>query len=161
VAAVISVIALIIGHRLGERDGEAATNFGYLITFAAAGALTISALVLVFGFFRGDFSMLYVAENHSTDVSKLAWLYQLSGLWAGREGSLLFWGWLLSLFASWVAYRRMDETDALSNMGRMVTNVILALFGAAMLLTAQPAVQGDTAQLLGPGGELVGEAANS
>ncbi len=60
---------------------------------------------------------MYVVENHSTDVSSLAWLYKLSGLWAGREGSLLFWAWLLAMFAAWIAYRRMDITDRLSNMG--------------------------------------------
>ncbi|TLM97801.1 MAG: cytochrome C assembly protein, partial [Actinobacteria bacterium] len=59
----------------------------------------------------------------------------LSGLWAGREGSLLFWSWLLSLFIAWVAYKRMSETDDLSNMGIMVSNVILALFCVAMLFS--------------------------
>ena len=131
------------------------------MTFAAMASLTIASLVVVFAFFRGDYSLLYVAENHSTDVSRLAWLYQLSGWWAGREGSLLFWAWLISLFAAYVAYRRMDETDDLSNMGLMVTNVVLALFGAAMLFSEpnQP-FKATPAQLLGPAGELVGEGAS-
>jgi len=160
VAAVVSVIALLVGRKMGEKAGEGATNFGYMMTFAAMAALTISSLVLVFAFFRGDYTILYVAENHSTDVSRLAWLYQLSGWWAGREGSLLFWAWLLSLFASWVAYRRMDKTDDLSNMGLMVTNIVQSLFGAAMLFSGpnQP-FKATPAQFLGAGGELVGEAA--
>jgi len=161
VAAVISVIALLVGRRMGEKAGEGATNFGYIMTFAGMACLTIASLVLVFAFFRGDYSLLYVAENHSTDVSKLAWLYQLSGLWAGREGSLLFWAWLISLFASYVAYRRMEETDDLSNMGLMVTNVIQALFGAAMLFSQpnQP-FKATPAMFLDASGQLVGEAAS-
>src|SRR5690606_27821223 len=123
------------GRKMGPKAGEGATNFGYIMTFAGMACLTIASLVIVFAFFRGDYSLLYVAENHSTDVSRLAWLYQLSGIWAGREGSLLFWAWLLSVFAAYVAYRRMGETDDLSNMGLMVTNVVQALFGAAMLFS--------------------------
>lgn len=160
-AAVVSVIALFVGHRMGEKAGEGATNFGYIMTFTGMGALSISSLVMVAAFFRGDYSLLYVAENHSTDVSGLAWLFQLSGWWAGREGSLLFWAWLIALFASWVAYKRMDKTDALSNMGLMVTNIVQVLFGAAMLFSGpnQP-FKATPVQLLGAGGELVGEAAS-
>ncbi len=89
------------------------------------GALTVAVLLMVVAFFTPNYTFYYVAQNHSTDVSSLAWLYKLSGLWAGREGSFLLWAWLLSLFASWVAYKRLEFTDALSNMGLMVTNIVL------------------------------------
>ncbi len=92
------------------------------------GALTVSVFILVVAFFQENFFFRYVAENHSTDVSNLSWLYKLSGLWAGREGSLLFWAWLLAMFAAYVAYRRLSITDELSNMGIMVVNVVTILF---------------------------------
>jgi len=159
IAVFVAVFALLWGRKLGERDGEGVTNIGYIATFAAMGALTVGVMVLLFGFMRGDFSILYVAENHSTDVSGLSWLYDISGLWAGREGSLLFWAWLVSVFASYVAYRRMDKTDELSNMGLMVTNVVLGLFTGAMIFSDpnQP-FKNTPAELLGAGGELVGVA---
>lgn len=161
IAVIVSAGALLWGRKLGKRDGETVTNIGYLATFAAAGALTVSVLILMFAFFRDDFSIQYVASNHSTDVSSLAWLYDLSGVWAGREGSLLFWAWLLALFISYVAYRRLDKTDELSSMGIMVSNVVLGLFTGAMIFSAenQP-FQATPAQFLGAGGELVGAAAN-
>lgn len=134
-SALIAVGALLWGRSLGERDGEAVTNAGYLATFASAAAFTIATLTMVVAFFSDNWSFLYVVENHSTDVSSLSWLYTLSALWAGREGSLLFWAWLLALFAAWVGYQRMDKTDDLSNMGLMVTNFILALFGIAMMFS--------------------------
>ena len=134
-ASLVSIGALIIGHLMGPKKGESLTNAGYLATFAVAGALTIATLIMVFAFFRQDFTFFYVAENHSPDVSSLAWLYKLSGLWAGREGSFLMWSWFISLYASFVAWKRLEFTDALSNMGVMVTNVVLALFSAAMLFS--------------------------
>ena len=148
------------GHKLGPKQGDSITNVGYLATFAAMAALTVAVLLLVVAFFRPDYSFYYVAENHSTDVSSLAWLYKLSGLWAGREGSFLFWAWMLSLFASWVAYKRLEFTDALSNMGLMVTNVVLTLFAAGMMFSEpNNPFKMTPATLLDPAtGQLIGEA---
>jgi cytochrome c-type biogenesis protein CcmF len=157
-AALVSIGALILGHLQGRKRGESLTNTGYIATFAAAGALTISILIMTFAFFRGDFTFMYVAQNHSPDVSSLAWLYTLSGVWAGREGSFLLWAWFISLFASFVAWKRIEFTDPLSNMGVMVTNIVLALFAAAMLfsesnapfkLTPLSALDPNTHQLVG------------
>jgi len=134
VAALVSIGSLLLGDRAGEREGESVTNIGYLATFAITGGLTLAVVVLVTAFFRSDFSFLYVIENRSTDVSSLAWLYKLSGMWAGREGSLLFWAWLLSLFAGYVAYKRLQVTDRLSNMALMVTNCVQGLFLASLFI---------------------------
>ena len=159
-SSVVAAIALILGRNQGESQGEGATNVGYLATFGALAFYTIACAVMLSALFRQDFTFLYVAENHSTDVSNLRWLYTLSGLWAGREGSLMFWAWLLSMFAAYVAYKRMQVTDALSNMGVMVTNVILALFGAAMLFS-QPnnPFKASPPEMLGPNGELLAQTA--
>ena len=135
ISALVSIGSLLWGNSLGPKQGESITNVGYLATFAAMAALTVAVLVMVIAFFRPDYSFYYVAQNHSTDVSSLAWLYKLSGLWAGREGSFLFWAWVLSLFAAWVAYKRLEFTDALSNMGLMVTNIVLTLFTAGMMFS--------------------------
>ena len=163
-AALVSIIALLMGHLAGKKNGEGATNVGYIATFVAAGALTISILIMVFAFFREDFTFLYVAQNHSTDVSGLSWLYKLSGLWAGREGSFLLWAWLISLYAAWVAWKRIEITDPLSNMGVMVTNIVLLLFNAAMLFSesnapfkaASVAADGTLSRVVGGSTELLG-----
>ena len=88
-AALVSIGSLILGHLQGPKHGEGLTNTGYIATFVAAGALTASILIMTLAFFRGDFSFMYVAQNHTVDVSSLRWLYTLSGVWAGREGSFL------------------------------------------------------------------------
>jgi len=79
-------------------------------------------------------------------------------VWAGREGSFLLWAWFLSLYASFVAWKRIEITDPLSNIGLLVTNVVLALFAAAMLFsesnapfkaTPSAAIDPATHQLIG------------
>jgi len=135
--AFLAAIGAIAAFALGKwaRMGDGMSKLGYYATFSAAIALTIAVVLMVVAFFTKDFTFQYVVENHSPDTSSLAWLYTLSGLWAGREGSFLFWAWLLSLFSAWVAYRRFSLRDALSNMGIMVTNVVLMLFSAGMLFS--------------------------
>jgi cytochrome c-type biogenesis protein CcmF len=159
-AAAVSVGALIIGYRQGEKQGGAATRFGYRATYVAMGSLSITIVLLVLAFFRKDFTFMYVAEYHSPDVSNLAWLYTLSALWAGREGSFLLWAWLLSLYASWVAYKRFAFGDKLSNMGLMVTNLVLTLFTAAMLFSEpNNPFKATPAEFIDPKtGQLVGQA---
>jgi cytochrome c-type biogenesis protein CcmF len=133
-AALGSILALVWGHLMGPKEGESVTNAGYLATFTIFGATTLAVVLLVTAFFRKDFSFLYVAQNHSTDVSSLAWLFNLSGLWAGREGSLLLWAWLLSAFAAFVAFRRMRTTDPLSNIGIAITNFVQIFFLLALFI---------------------------
>jgi cytochrome c-type biogenesis protein CcmF len=156
VAAVVAIAALFWGRSLGEKQGEGATNVGYLATFAAFGSYTVSVAVMWAAFFGNDFTFQYVAENHPTDVSALAPFYTISAIWAGREGSLLFWAWLVAMFAAYVAYRRMEITDAVSNMGLAVTNIILALFSSAMIFsTPNNPFKATPANWLGPNNELL------
>jgi cytochrome c-type biogenesis protein CcmF len=135
IATLGAIGALILGHLQGPKRGTAASKFGYYATFISFAALSIAVLVMIVAFFRQDYTFMYVAENHPSDVSGLAWLYKLSGLWAGREGSFMLWAWLLATFGSVVALKRLKVTDALSNMGIAVMNVVLALFSAAMLFS--------------------------
>ncbi len=134
VSAFASIGSLAWGHRLGRKEGESLTNTGYLATFVIFASLTFAVALIVTAFYRKDFTFLYVAQNHPTDVSNLSWLYKLSGLWAGREGSLLLWAWLLSGFAAFMAYKRLSITDALSNAGLAVTNFIQLFFILAMFI---------------------------
>ncbi|HEY3316863.1 MAG TPA: cytochrome c biogenesis protein CcsA [Coriobacteriia bacterium] len=133
-SALISVGALWYGDRLGQKEGEGTTNVGYLATFGVLVFSTLSVLVLLFAFLTNNFQFEYVATNHTTDISNLRWLYQISGVWAGREGSLLFWEWLVACFAAFVAYKRLSVTDRLSNIALAVTNVIQVFFLAALFI---------------------------
>ena len=58
-----------------------------------------------------------------------------SGLWAGREGSLLFWAWLISIFNVVVAVRAMKNLDNLDCMALFVSNLVLTAFVAVCLLS--------------------------
>jgi cytochrome c-type biogenesis protein CcmF len=155
IAAAASVVLLFVGRSRGKTEGEGATNTAYLLTFGVLGTLTVSVAILLAAFFREDFAFQYVAENHSTDVSNLLWLYKISGVWAGREGSLLFWAWLVAIFGAYIAWRRMSKTDELSNMSLAVFNVVQVFFAFALIVPLNNPFKVTPAQWLGPNGELL------
>jgi cytochrome c-type biogenesis protein CcmF len=160
IAAFASIGMLAWGHSLGPKKGEGLTNAGYIATFAVFASTTVAVLLLVVAFFRKDFTFLYVAQNHSTNSSSLSWLYNLSGLWAGREGSLLFWAWLLSTFTAYMAYKRMGVTDALSNVGLAITNFVQLFFLVALFIQTnnpfQAAVLGADGTVSNAAGAVIG-----
>ena len=49
-AAGASVIALFVGRSQGEKDGEGATNAGYMLTFGVFGTLTVATGILMAAF---------------------------------------------------------------------------------------------------------------
>ena len=154
-SAVVSIAALVWGRKLGPKEGEKLTNAGYLATFGVLATLTGAIAVLATAFWREDFTLEYVAQHHSTDVSWLWWLYRLAAVWAGREGSLLFWAWLLAIFAAYIAYKRMSVTDDLSNMSLAVLNFVQVFFVVALFIPLNNPFELSPANWIGPNGELL------
>ena len=62
-------------------------------------------LILLFYYFlKTDLSFEYVSDYSSSD---LTFWYKLSGVWAGRDGTLLIWGWATILTIN--AERLLDK----------------------------------------------------
>src|SRR6476619_958473 len=72
--------------------------------------------VLIYAFVSFDCSVLYVASNSN---SALPTFYRVAALWGAHEGSLLLWGWILSLWTLAVAIfsRNLPVTFASRVMG--------------------------------------------
>ena len=63
---------------------------------AVFGLVTLAVGALEYFFFTDDFSMAYVVAHSNRALPAF---YKFAALWAGQEGSLLFWSWLLSIYA--------------------------------------------------------------
>ena len=59
------------------------------------GVQTISLSMLVYFFYTTNLEYKYVSDYSAENLSLF---YKLSGLWAGRDGTLLIWTWSASLF---------------------------------------------------------------
>lgn len=136
---VVSLVCLTAGHLLnkaGKRDAAETLSWaGCVATLLTAFALTVCCGILVYCFMVGDMSIEYVLSQHSDTDGALGVLYRFAGLWAGREGSLLFWAWLISVFNAVVALRSMKKLDPLDCAALFVSNLVLTAFIAVCLFS--------------------------
>ncbi|OGO32371.1 MAG: hypothetical protein A2Z29_02120 [Chloroflexi bacterium RBG_16_56_11] len=97
--------------------------------------VTLAVLVLLLALISSNFRIEYVSSYTSLDTS-LA--YRLSALWAGNEGSLLFWAWLTSIFAAIVIFTRRDKNRELVPYASAVMMFVLAFFLLLLVSVANP-----------------------
>jgi cytochrome c-type biogenesis protein CcmF len=74
-----------------------------LLTFPL---ITISVLAIIYLLITGHYEVQYVSQVGS---STMPIYLRITALWGGQAGSLLFWSWLLSAFASAVTLRKWDR----------------------------------------------------
>ncbi len=86
-------------------------------------SLTAAVFVLEYLLVTGDYSVVAVF-NHSDRALPL--LYKMGALWGGDSGSVLFWGWILSLYTAFVAWRGWPRE------GKM-TPMVVPLLGTLLL----------------------------
>jgi cytochrome c-type biogenesis protein CcmF len=74
---------------------------------ATCGLIFIATFSLVYLFFSDSYWVAYVVAHSNRDLSTF---YKISALWAGQEGSLLFWSFLLAIyvFSALFAYRNKN-----------------------------------------------------
>lgn len=84
----------------------------------------------------GDFSIQYVASYTSSDLPPF---YKLSAFWAGNNGSLLLWAWILTILAAIVTVGRRDE-DLKPYVGAVMM-LISAFFLFLIINTSNPFVK--------------------
>ncbi|MCC7144995.1 MAG: heme lyase CcmF/NrfE family subunit [Phycisphaeraceae bacterium] len=112
----LSLAAVVLAAGLAFLSAMAAGRFaipGLLkvargLTLAAAGFYTLAALALWTALVNSDFSLQYVARFTER---ALPTGYKLAAFWAGQEGSLLLWGWLVAVM-SWLVLRQEDKYNA-------------------------------------------------
>jgi cytochrome c-type biogenesis protein CcmF len=92
VAAGYAVFASIFGAR---RDQEKLVRSGENAAFAVFALLGIAVMGLWYAILTGDFSVQYVAENANRAMPTP---YVIASLWGGQNGSVMFWGWMVSIY---------------------------------------------------------------
>ena len=130
--------------------------FSLSVCFAS---LLFACVIILIGFFTYDVSLQYVAQHYPKEVLSLKWLYIVSGLWGGREGSLLFWTFLISLFSVLGVFKFNKGHDGLNALALMIIQTVLLLFIGTLIFSSSNNPFIPTApQLIGPDGQLVGPA---
>ncbi len=95
------------------------------ILFASLPLLTVACLVLIYGQWTGDYSIVYVnnvSSNAQPDTLKV------TALWGSQAGSLLFYSWMLCLFSVAAIYFNWKRHSSLIPWVMVFTGGTLAFF---------------------------------
>jgi cytochrome c-type biogenesis protein CcmF len=132
VLALYSVGAAAFGYFNKSASLVESARRSMLLTFPL---LTVAALSLIVLLVRGDFNVQFVYEVTSRSMPTYL---KVTAWWGGQAGSLLFWSWLMSAFASAVTLRKWDRDQEFLPWVIVVTSVTLAFFLALNILFENP-----------------------
>src|SRR5262252_1439678 len=132
VVTAYSVLASVLGIRLKNDNLIASGRNAALGTFAC---ITTAMICLGYLFAVSDFSIRYIAAHSNRD---LPIYFKVSSIWGGQEGSLLFWGWLLSVYAALVIVQNWRKHSAMMPYVTAVLMTTSLFFTSMHLFAANP-----------------------
>lgn len=88
----------VLASTLGaQRSSLGLVRSGENAILANCALLTLAVVALWQALLAHDFQVEYVAENSNRAMPLF---YLMTALWGGQNGSLLFWGWILSIYSA-------------------------------------------------------------
>ncbi|MGI8426400.1 MAG: heme lyase CcmF/NrfE family subunit [Actinomycetota bacterium] len=111
------------------------TASGQRALVAAAGLVIVSTGLLLYALANRDFSLAYVAAYTSRSTPRS---FTLTALWAGMEGSLLFWTAITSAYALTAVLVQTKRRPDLTPPATAVFGLIIAFFIGLLAFGANP-----------------------
>ena len=130
--ALYTVAAAPLGARAGAPELVRSARNGVL---AVAGLLTLASGTLLAAFLSHDFSIRYVAEHSSRDMSPSL---VAAAFYSGQQGSLLYWAWALSIFSAVVVLQNRRTNKAIMPYVMATLMGVIAFFGVLLGFVASP-----------------------
>src|SRR5512133_1227316 len=134
VLALYAIGAAIYGHRSKSQKWVESSRLAMQLTFPM---ITLGALSLIYLLVTNQFNVAFVYEVTSRSMP----IYlKVTALWGGQAGSLVFWGWLMSAFATAVTLRKWDRDREFLPWVVVVSSVTLAFFIGLVIFYENPFV---------------------
>ena len=100
--------------------------------------ITLAVLSLLYLLLTDDYHVSFVYEV--TSKSMPVYL-KVTSIWGGQAGSLVFWGWLMSAFATAVTLRKWDRDREFLPWVVVVSSITLAFFIGLVIFYENPFVK--------------------
>jgi len=126
-----SVIGLLGGIQKRPELVQSARRTSY----ALFGILSVAAIALLVALLRHDFNVEYVWAYTSRNLPTP---YVISAFYGGQSGSLLFWAFILSIFAAAAQWLTPKRYDYLMPYVAAVTSMVTLFFVAVVLFASNP-----------------------
>ena len=130
--ALYSVGAAIYGERTKSPGWIESARRSMLLLWPL---ISISAASLIYLLVTNHFEVSFVYEVTSREMPTYL---KVTALWGGQSGSLVFWSWLMSAFASLVTLRKWDRDREFLPWVIVVTSITTAFFLSLVIFYQNP-----------------------
>ena len=130
--SIYGVIAAVYGVRNKASRWVESSRLAMLLTFPL---LSLSALSLIYMLVNLHFEVQFV---HSVTSASMPVYLRITSLWGGQAGSLLFWSWLMSAFASAATLRHWGRDREFLPWVVVVSLITLAFFLVMIIFYENP-----------------------
>ena len=130
-AIVVSVAGIVGGFRRNPTLIDVA-RWGSYLMFAA---MTVAFVTMEVALLSHDFSVEYVSKVGSRETPPY---YTAISLWSSLDGSILFWGWILSAYSALIAFVQRDSHSRLTPFAMGVMGFVSIFFFGLLAGPASP-----------------------
>lgn len=130
-AVVVTVAGIVGGFRRNETLIDVA-RWGSYLMFAA---MSVAFVTMEVALLSHDFSVEYVSRVGSRETPPY---YTAISLWSSLDGSILFWGWILSAYSALIAYVQRDSHSRLTPFATGVMGFVSIFFFGLLAGPASP-----------------------
>jgi cytochrome c-type biogenesis protein CcmF len=132
IVALYSVGAAVYGERRKSAAFIESARRAMLLTWPL---ITLSAATLIYLLVTNHFEVSFVYEVTSRSMPTYL---KITAWWGGQAGSLVFWSWLMSAFASLVTLRKWDRDREFLPWVIVVSSITLAFFLGLVVFFENP-----------------------
>jgi cytochrome c-type biogenesis protein CcmF len=97
--------------------------------------VSMSVMILLKGFIADDFRLEYVVMHSSREMP---FIYKITGIWAGQEGSILFWLWILLFYGVIMFFIHRRKNLELMPIVNIVFFITAVFFTSLLIFVANP-----------------------
>ena len=130
--ATYGAVAAVVGVR--RRNG-ALIHSAQLTAYANFALLSLANLAMIYALVTHDFSISYVAQVGSRATPLF---FTVISLWGALEGSILFWGWILSGYTASVVFFTKGKLGSLGTYALATMLLVGVFFYLLLLFPANP-----------------------
>jgi cytochrome c-type biogenesis protein CcmF len=130
-AIVVTVAGIVGGFRRNPTLIDVA-RWGSYLMFAA---MTVAFVTMEVALLSHDFSVEYVSRVGSRETPPY---YTAISLWSSLDGSILFWGWILSAYSALIAFVQRDSHSRLTPFAMGVMGFVSIFFFGLLAGPASP-----------------------
>jgi cytochrome c-type biogenesis protein CcmF len=132
IVALYSVVAAVYGVRSKSEAIVESARRGMLLLWPL---ISLAAATLIYLLVTNHFDVSFVYEVTSRSMPTYL---KVTAWWGGQSGSLVFWSWLMSAFASLVTLRKWDRDREFLPWVIVVTSITTAFFLALVVFYENP-----------------------